>query len=55
MNKFFPSEPLSAKSADIVIHAKPFMLAVIVDNQILGTDPILMIVELVKMIQKLLR
>ena len=55
MNKNFPSEPPSVKSADIIIHAKPFMLAVTGDNQIFGTDPILKTVEPVKMIQKLLR
>ena len=55
MNKNFPSEPPSAKSADIVIQAKPFMLAVTGNNQIFGTDPILTTVEPVKMIQKLPR
>ena len=49
------AEPPSVKSADIIIQAKPFMLATSGDNQIFGTDPILMTVEPVKMIQKLPR
>ena len=55
VNKIFPSEPPSVKCADIIIQAKPFMLAATGDNQIFRTDPILTAVELVKMIQKLLR
>ena len=54
VNKIFPSEPPSVKSIDIILQAKPFMLAAIGDNQIFGTDLILTIVEPVKMIQKLL-
>ena len=50
MNKKIPSEPPSAKSADIILQAKPFMLAATGDNQTFGTDPILMTVEPVKMI-----
>ena len=55
VNKNFPSEPPSVKSADIIVQAKPFMLAATGDNQIFGTDPILKTMETVKMIQKLLR
>ena len=49
------AEPPLVKSADIIIQVKPFMLAATGDNQIFRMDPILKIVELVKMIQKLLR
>ena len=55
MNKKILSEPLSVKSADIIIQGKPVMLAGTGNNQIFGTDPILTTMEPVKMIQKLLR